>query len=115
LREILNAKIVGAKRHIVVKTDGRLLMVNLNPAVISDAQAILDAIRKRWPWIKHRFADGAYDRRQLLDKAAFPDFVEIVRRLDAEPRFKVLQRHWVVERMQYEVIKAERSSQKSTI
>lgn len=26
------------------------------------AQLILDAIRKRWPWIKHLFADGAYDR-----------------------------------------------------
>jgi hypothetical protein len=41
---------------------------------------ILDAIRKRWPWIKHFFADGAYDRRKLLDKAAFLDFVvEVVR------------------------------------
>ena len=44
-------KIVGRKRHIVVDTDGRLLMVNLTPADISDsagAQAILDAIRKRY-------------------------------------------------------------------
>ena len=63
------------------------------------AQAILGAIRKRWPWIKHLFADGAYDRTQLLDKAAFLDFVvEIVRRIDAEPGFKVLPRRWVVER-----------------
>ncbi len=95
-------KIVGRKRHIVVDTDGRLLMVNLTTADISDsagAQAILDAIRKRWPWIKHLFADGAYDRTKLMDKAAFLDFViEIVRRLDAEPRFKVLPRRWVVER-----------------
>ncbi len=22
---------------------------------------ILDEIRKRWPWLKHLFADGAYD------------------------------------------------------
>lgn len=46
-------KIVGHKRHIAVDTDGRLLMVNLTPADISDsvgAQAILDGIRKRWPW-----------------------------------------------------------------
>ena len=46
-------KIVGRKRHIAVDTDGRLLMVNLTPADISDsagAQAILDGIRKRWPW-----------------------------------------------------------------
>ena len=46
-------KIVGRKRHIAVDTDGRLLMVNLTSADISDsagAQAILDAVRKRWPW-----------------------------------------------------------------
>ncbi len=56
-------KVVGRKRHIAVDTDGRLLMVNLTPADISDsagAQAILDSIRKRWPWVKHMFADGAY-------------------------------------------------------
>lgn len=61
-------KVVGRKRHIAVDTDGRLLMVNLTTADISDsagAQPILDAIRKRWPWVKHLFADGAYDRRQL--------------------------------------------------
>jgi hypothetical protein len=28
------------------------------------AQMILTAIRKRWPWIKHLFADSAYDRGQ---------------------------------------------------
>ena len=95
-------KIVGRKRHIAVDTDGRLLMVNLTTADIADsagAQAILGTIRKRWPWIKHLFADGAYDRTKLLDKAAFLDFVvEIVRRIDAEPGFKVLPRRWVVER-----------------
>ncbi len=49
-------KIVGRKRHIAVDTDGRLLMVNLTTADISDtagAQAILDGIRKRRPWVKH--------------------------------------------------------------
>lgn len=95
-------KVVGRKRHIAVETDGRLLMVNLTTADISDsagAQAILDAIRKRWPWVKHLFADGAYDRRKLLDKAAFLDFsIEVVRRIDNEPGFKVLPRRWVVER-----------------
>jgi putative transposase len=95
-------KVVGRKRHIAVDTDGRLLMVNLTTADISDsagAQPILDAIRKRWPWVKHLFADGAYDRRQLLDKAAYLDFViEVIRRLDSEPGFKVVPRRWVVER-----------------
>jgi transposase len=95
-------KTVGRKPHVVIDTDGRLLMVNLTPADLSDsagAQMILDAIRKRWPWIKHFFADGAYDRTQLMDKAAFHDFViEVVRRIDKEPGFKVLPRRWVVER-----------------
>ncbi|WP_082012952.1 IS5 family transposase [Belnapia sp. F-4-1] len=95
-------KVLGRKRHIAVDTDGRLLMVNLTPADISDsagAQTILDGIRKRWPWVKHMFADGAYDRLKLMEKAAFLDFtVEIVRRCDSEPGFKVLPRRWVVER-----------------
>jgi len=95
-------KAVGRKRHVAMDTDGRLLMVNLTPADFSDsagAQMILDAIRKRWPWIKHLFADGAYDRTQLMDKATFLDFViEVVRRIDSEPGFKVLPRRWVVER-----------------
>jgi transposase len=61
-------KILGRKRHVAVDSDGRLLMVNLTTADISDsagAQMILDAIRQRWPWLKHFFADGAYDRGQL--------------------------------------------------
>lgn len=95
-------KTVGRKRHVVVDTDGRLLMVNLTPADVSDsagAQMILDAIRKRWPWVKHLFADGAYDRTALMDKAAFLDFViDVVRRIDNEPGFKVLPRRWVIER-----------------
>lgn len=71
-------------------------MVNLTPADIPDRageEMILDAIQKRWPWIKHLFADGAYARRQLMDKAAFLDFViEIVRHVHIEPGFNVLRR-----------------------
>lgn len=71
-------------------------------ADISDsvgAQTILNVIRKQWSWIKHLFADGAYDRRQLMDKADFLDFViEVVRRIHTELGFKVLTTRWVVER-----------------
>jgi transposase len=95
-------KTKGRKRHIAVDTDGRLLMVNLTPADLSDsagAQAILDAIRTRWPWVKHLFADAAYDRLKLMDKAAYLDFVvEIIRRSDDQKGFEVLPRRWVVER-----------------
>lgn len=59
-------------------------MVNLTPAGISGsagAQLILDTVRKRWPWLKHLFVDGACDRTKLMDKAAFLDFIiDIIRR-----------------------------------
>ena len=93
-------KVVGRKRHIAVDADGRLLMVNLTTADIADstgAQVVMEALRQRWPWIKHLFADAAYDRRQMLDKATFLDFVvEIVRRTGQG--FKLLPRRWIVER-----------------
>jgi putative transposase len=92
-------KIVGRKRHIAVDTAGRLLMVNLTPADMSDsagAQMILEGVSKRWPW--HLFADAAYDRTQLMDKAAFRDFtIEIVKRSDTAEGFEVIPRRWVVE------------------
>jgi putative transposase len=95
-------KISGRKRHIAVDTDGRLLAMNLTPANIADstgAQLVLDALIKRWPWVKHLFGDAAYDRRKLLDKAAYLDFtVEIVRGLQGQSAFQVQPRRWVVER-----------------
>ena len=85
---------MGRKRHVAVDTDGRLLMVNLTTADVSDsagAQLFLDGIRKRWP--KHLFADGAYDRTRLMDKEAFLDFVvEIVRRSNKQAGFAVIPR-----------------------
>ncbi len=51
------------------------------------------------PWVQHPFADGACDRRQLLDKAVCLDFmVEVVRRLGGRQGFVPLPRRWVVER-----------------
>ena len=67
-------RLKGRKRHIAVDTDGRLLMVNLTTADVQDAagaEAIIVAVRKRWPWLKHLFADGAYDRGKLMSKAAY--------------------------------------------
>ena len=40
---------------------------------------MLDALVKRWLRVKHLFGEAAYDRRTLLDKAAYLDFtVEVV-------------------------------------
>jgi len=49
--------------------------------------------------VKHLFADGAYDRLKLMDKASYLDFViEVIRRSDHQHGFKVLPRRWVVVR-----------------
>ncbi len=96
----LRQKIVGASA-ISPSTRMGLLMINLIADISDSAQhsKSLDAIRKRWPWVKHLFADGAYDRLKLMDKAAYLEFViEIVRRRDGQKGFEVLPRRWVVER-----------------
>jgi transposase len=85
-----------------VDTDGRLLMVNLTEADISDAagaQKVLEAVKQRWPRLKHLFADSAYDRAMLMDKAALLDFVvEVVRKTKGQHTFVPSRRRWVVER-----------------
>lgn len=95
-------KLKGRKRHIAVDTDGRLLMVSLTTADVQDAagaERIIGAIRKRWPWLKHLFADGAYHRGRLMSRAAYHDFVvEVVRKLVGQQGFQPLPRRWVVER-----------------
>jgi putative transposase len=95
-------KVNGRKRHIAVDTDGRLLMVNLTTADTSDtagAQKVLKAVKMRWPWLRHLFADSAYDRAMLMDKAALLDFgVEVVRKLEDQHTFVPLRRRCVVER-----------------
>jgi hypothetical protein len=93
-------KVKGRKRHIAVDADGRLLMVNLTAADVQDAQGaeqIIKAVRQRWPFLKHLFADGAYDRGRLMSQAAYRDFViEIVRKLPDQKGFQPLPRRWVV-------------------
>ena len=88
-----NKKIKGRKRHIAVDTDGRLLAINLTPANMADstgAQMVLDALKKRWQWVKHLFGDAAYDRLTLMDEATLMDFtIEVVRKLEGQQGFAV--------------------------
>jgi transposase len=76
--------------------------VHLTPADVADptgALLVLEALKQKWPGVKHLFGDAAYDHRQLMDKAAFLDFtVEVVRRLQGQQGFAVQPRRWVVER-----------------
>jgi len=68
-------------------------MVNLTPVDSAGAQMIIEALRKRWPRVKHLLADAAYDRLELMDKAADLDVVlDIIRRRDGANGFEVLPR-----------------------
>lgn len=96
-------KVKGRKRHIVVDTSGLLVGVVVHAADIQDrdgAPVVLKSILKRWPWLRHVFADGGYAgpklRGALRKVGKFT--LEIVKRTDKAKGFEVLPRRWVVER-----------------
>lgn len=96
-------KIMGRKRHIVVDTLGLLVGVVVHAADIQDrdgAPAVLKSILKRWPWLRHVFADGGYGGPKLEDalRKIGSFTLEIVKRSDSAEGFEVLPRRWVVER-----------------
>lgn len=92
-------KIKGRKRHALVDTDGRALLLAVHPANVQDrdgAGPLLQASRPIFPFIRKLWADSAYDHdrvRQATDIA-----VEIVKKLPDQVGFIVLPRRWVVER-----------------
>lgn len=56
-------KINGRKRHIVTNTGGLLVGLVVHSAAVQDrdgAAQVLKSIVKRWPWLRHVFADGGY-------------------------------------------------------
>jgi putative transposase len=96
-------KIKGRKRHIVTDTLGFLLFALIHAADIQDrdgAPEVIKAIRFRFPWLRHIFADGGYAGPKLTQALAEHGVwrLEIVRRSDAAKGFEVLPRRWVVER-----------------
>jgi transposase len=72
------------------------------PASVQDRDCAADLIRRTrrlFPFIARIFADGGYTGPRLKAKlAAQPVMIEIVKRTDKEPGFKVVRRRWVIER-----------------
>jgi putative transposase len=96
-------KVKGRKRHIVTDTCGFLVFVLVHAADIQDrdgAVDVLKAIRHRFPWLRHVFADGGYagDKLRNALKGQGQWTVEIIKRSDTAKGFEVLPRRWVVER-----------------
>ena len=96
-------KVKGRRRHIITDTLGFLLFVLIHAADIQDrdgAPEVINALRFRFPWLRHIFADGVYVgpklTQALLGHGVWT--IEIVKRFDAAEGFVVLPRRWVVER-----------------
>ncbi len=96
-------KIKGRKRHILTDTCGFLIFILVHAADIQDrdgAVDVLKAIRFRFPWLRHIFADGGYAGDKLNDALANMGnwTVKIIKRSDTAKGFVLLPRRWVVER-----------------
>lgn len=92
-------KIKGRKRHAMVDTDGRALMLQAHAADIQDrdgAGPLLRASRPSWPFVALGYADGGYAGPRVAE--ASPIRIEVVRQADNQVGFAVIARRWVVER-----------------
>lgn len=96
-------KLKGRKRHIVTDTLGLMLFVLVHAANVQDrdgAPELLQAIRSRFPWLRHIFADGGHAGEKLREalKGQGVWSIEIIKRSDTAEGVEVLPRRWVVER-----------------
>jgi len=92
-------KINGRKRHAMVDTDGRGVMLQVHPASVQDrdgAIPLLRASRGLLPFIERVFADSAYAAERVANATSI--IIEIVRKQVGQIGFAVHPRRWVVER-----------------
>lgn len=94
---------MGRKRHIIVDTLGLMVGLVIHAADVQDrdgAPVVLKLIIKRWPWLRHVFADGGYAGPKLKGalKKVGKFTLEIIKCTDSVKGFEVLPRRWVVER-----------------
>jgi len=92
-------KVKGRKRHAMVDTDGRALVIHVHPADVQDrdgAVPLLKTSRKPFPFIELAFADSAYGAQRVKDATSI--VIEIVNKIANQVGFQVLPRRWVVER-----------------
>ena len=96
-------QIKGRKRHILTDTEGNLVHAVFHTADIQDrdgAPLVLAEIIKRFPWLRHVFADGGHAGDKLREalRQIGKWTLEIVKRSDTAKGFVVLPRRWAVER-----------------
>ncbi len=95
-------KVTGRKRHILVDTEGNLVVVIAHPANIQDrdgADWVLEAAKEKSRRLLHVWADGGY-RGDLVEywESEQGITIEIVGKQPGQKTFVVAPRRWVVER-----------------
>jgi len=97
-------RIKGRKRHLLVDTLGLVLGVAVTPANITEragAQMLLSQVLGWFTWLRILWVAGGYTGEAFAQcvKGLRPKLhVEVVKRSDDLPGFKVLPHRWVVER-----------------
>jgi transposase len=91
----------GIVRYFASGYDAGRLVIHAADVQDRDrATLVLSAIRHRFPWLRHVFADGGYASKKL--RAALAKIgtwtVQIAKRTDKAKGFVVIPRRWVVER-----------------
>lgn len=92
-------KIKGRKRHALVDTDGRALLVEPHTADVQDRDgggAVLQISRGLFPFIEKVWADGGYNHERVTQATSIT--VGIISKITGQTGFVVLPRRWVVER-----------------
>jgi putative transposase len=92
-------RVKGRKRHALVDTDGRALVLVPQAADIQDrdgAVPLLRTSRGLFPFIERVFADSGYSGEQVATATRI--VVEIIRKHPDQVGFAVQPRRWVVER-----------------
>ncbi len=92
-------RVVRRKRHVLVDTNGRLLLAAVSPAHLHDSHggiALLRTSRRSWPFIALCYADRAYAGQRVA--SATPVRVKLVGPKPGQHGFAVQPRRWVIER-----------------
>jgi transposase len=92
-------KVKGRKRHALVDTDGRPLVIRVHEASIQDrdgAVPVLVASHHSFPFVEIVFADSAYAGKKISSATCI--LIEIIKKCGDQVGFAVQPRRWVIER-----------------
>src|SRR3546814_2420349 len=81
---------MGLKRHAIVGSDGRALIILVHPADVQDrdgAVPLLQQSRQRHPFVARAYADSAYNSDRVRDATSIT--IEIVRKFTDQTGFVV--------------------------